>query len=230
MATTCQDIIDGANARHTANEENVLMEEDESIVKINDRLQQLYVIAADANPYYFGEISEVTGDGSKWDAPADVESVVLIESAGDAGTGADAVLTTGDEVHSVPLEDKECDLAPRVYFFGGSYYSVGGTGDPSASVNGDKLNFYHAAQHAALDIAYAANHANNTLEARWPEQFNALLELHLAIVMCIKDVGRESREYEALIAEEARVLQAFEAHLRHEDVAVRARHERQPDA
>lgn len=225
---TCEDIINGANARHSANDPRVLMSDSESIVKINDRLQQLYVIAAEVNPYYFGEISDVDGDGSKWDAPTDVESTVLIESAGDAETGEDAVLTLGDKVHSVPIEDKECEFAPRVYFFGGSYYSVGGTGDPSASENGDALRFYHAAQHGALDPTSGTSHADNTLEARWPTQFNGLLEIHLAKIMCIKDVGRESREYEALFAEESWVLEAFKAHLMHEDAAIRTRHARQP--
>lgn len=224
MTTTCRTLIDEARARNSANDA-ALVQDPECIRELDLRLKEIYQLVARKSPSYFGASISVIGDGTRWARPAGALSVFRVEADGAAGSGADRkIQTIGTEVHLVPLDDREAELAPRVYSLGRAYYSVGiAATDPSASINGDKLKFFRSRQHADLDPTLAANHATNTLETDWPEQHNQILVVHLAKFFSLKDVARSDSEYRALEAEEERFLVLFEQHLENENIAMKAR-------
>ncbi len=224
MPTTARVLIDAARARNVANDTS-LAQDPELIRELDLRLKELYSFAARKAPLYFGAAASVAGDATKWPRTAGAELVFRVEADGAAGTGVDRkIQTVGAKVHLVPLDDRQAELAPRVYALGRAYYSVGvAATDPSASVNGDKLKFFYSRLHPNLDPALAATHATNTLEADWPEQHNNLLIVYLAKFLSLKDAARSDSEYQALEKEEARLYRIFEAHLEHENYALTSR-------
>lgn len=225
MTTTAKALRDAAYSRSAANDPDKLATDFELIGVIDRRLKQIYSFAARNNPFYFGQGTSVTGDATKWPRPTAAELVFKVEADGPAGTGVDRKITTvGAEVSIVPFEDREAEMAPRVYPLGRAYYSVGiAATDPSASVNGDKLKFYYSRRHADLNPALPPTDAANTLDADWPEQFNDLIVLHLAKYLNVKDVARSAPEFTALDAEEKALFGVFAQHLEHENYGMKAR-------
>jgi len=223
MSTTCKVLIEAAYERSVANDADKLGSDPELVGVIWRRLYQIYSIAARVNPAYFGKISSAALPSSNvWARPSDAELVfkVLAGTAGSTG-----VLTSGTEVNIVPVDDTLCEMAPRIYEMGRSYYSVDATGDPdNVDTTGDKLSFYYSKRHPALDTTLATDHATNTLESDWPEQFNDLLVLHLSKYLSVKDGMRDSAEWQALNAEEEALMVLFHSHLQHENYGMRARY------
>lgn len=225
MTTTARTLIDAAYSRSAANDPNKLATDTELIAVIDRRLKQIYSFAARQNPFYFGQSTSVTGDATKWVRPTAAELVFKVEADGPAGTGVDRKITTvGLEVSLVPFEDREAEMAPRIYPLGRAYYSVGiAATDPSASINGDKLKIFYSRRHADLNPALPATDAANTLEADWPEQFSDLIVIHLSKYLNIKDIARSPAEFQALDAEEKGLFGVFAQHLEHENYATKSR-------
>lgn len=225
MTTTARTLIDAAYASSAANDPNKLATDTELIGVIDRRLKQVYSFAARQNPFYFGGSISVIPDGTKWVRPATAELMFHVEADGAAGTGADRKITTvGLEVSIVPFEDRQAEMAPRVFPFGRAYLTVGlAATDPSASVNGDKLKFFFSRRHADLNPALPATDAANTLEADWPEQFNDLIVLRIARYLSLKDIARSTPELTALNDEVKDLFELFRLHLEHENYGMKAR-------
>lgn len=229
MATTCKDLIDAAYARSTFNDPDKLATDAELIGVIDRRHKQLYSMAAEYNPVYFGKSENVQASSSAWTWPDQAELIFRVE----VGTTANNQ-TSGTLVRVVPIEDQEADIKPSVYQMGRSYYTTDSTElDPTAST-GDDLLFYYSKRAYDLDdtIAPDANTGNtvtsetdqgNIIDSTWPEQFNDLIVLHIAKYLSIKD-GRAGEEIAALDAEEKALMADFARHLRHANYAQRARY------
>lgn len=227
MSTTAKDLIQAAAASRTANDPDKLWTPAELIGVVGRKVRSLYSRASRVNPWYFSKVTNVTPDGTVWALPTDAIVPLHFYGGGDAGTGAAAVLGGGtdpdaDEVSLVLINDLDAELAPRVYQLGRSLYSPGGASDPSASVNGDKLNIVHSFMHAALDATAAWDAAANTLDASWPEHFNDLLILRLQRYIALKD-GRQG-DIEGIEDEYALVLADFDQELEDALTARSARH------
>lgn len=201
MATTVKELIDAAYSRSTFNDPDKLATDKELAAVIDRRLKELFSIAAGQNPFYFGSKLDVVGAGGEWTKPADAEMIVRVENA------------TGDEVKVVPFEDKEADLAPRIYSFGQKFYTVGDAGDPLAT---DTLTFFYSKRPVTLASASAA------LDSMWPEQFNDLIVLHVARYLSVKDQRVE--EVQLFESELQSLLSSFQRHLLHENYVMVARH------
>jgi hypothetical protein len=208
MATTARDIINAAYSRSTFNDPDKLATESELIGVIDRRMKQLYSIVARHNPLYFGAslAQPYSAPAGGWPRPADAELVVRISNPG------------GGEVHIVPFDDREAEMAPRVYQFGQVYRSVGATGDPA---NSGSLTFFYSKRHKDLVSSESATTTNNTLEASWPEQFNDLIVLHVARYLSTKDQRVE--EVQVLMAEAAELMEVFLRHLAHENYGMKSR-------
>lgn len=223
MSTTAKDVIQAAIGRRTANDPDVLASTKELIRFLDRKVKAVYVEVAGVQPLFFGASAAMTPDGTKWDRPSDAIVVPKLESSGDAGNGDDAVLTAGDKVSIVPLQDSDADIAPRVYQLGSSFYSVGETGDPSASTNGDELTAYYAKRHPDLDPDQDPDHANNTLDATWRDDHSDLLIAHMARYLAVKD-GRGGDEIAELEEEIEDRKAALLTEARLYDLGVSARH------
>lgn len=225
MSTTIKKLIDAAYAQSSANDPGKIATDAELIMLVDRRCKRLYSRAARKNPWYFGASANVAGDGVKWPRPATAELVFRAESAGGAGSGANKkIAAVGTEVSVVPFDDRDAELAPRIYPLGRAYYTVGiAATDPDVSANGDLLKFFFSRRHADFDPLLASDHATNTLEADWPEQFNDLFVLHIGRYLSRKDVMRDQGEYGALSDELKDVEALFEEHLEHELLAMKAR-------
>ena len=193
MTTTAKDIIQAALAGNTGNDPDDLAGTPELVQRLSYKLRALCARANALNPWWSVVKTTVTGDASKWVLPS-ASPILYIHAGGEAGTGADAVLgSTEDldlEVYRVRPSDTAAALAPRVYQSGEDLYSVGASGDPDPSVDGDTLAVYQVAVHPELDDSAEPDAAANTLEELWPEQFNELLVMYLQEYLASKDEGR----------------------------------------
>jgi hypothetical protein len=206
MATSSKTLIDAAFARSTFNDPGKLANDPELIAVIDRRVKQLYSLASGINPTFFGDQDDVTGVGGAFAIPTDAEMVLRIEEA------------DGTEVNIVPFEDRTNDLAPRVYQFGSSYYTVGAAGDPGDT---DTLTFFFSKRHPDLNPTLAAAHATNNLDASWPQSFNDLIVLHLSKYLAVKD--SRSEEVPQLEKEETALLQVFVDHIANSNYGMKSR-------
>jgi hypothetical protein len=211
MATTAKQIIEAAYARSTFNDPDKLATNSELIAVIDRRLKQLYSVASRANPAYFGTSANATGVASAYTRPTDAELVMRVE-------GVSGVVASGTEISIVPFEDRNAEMAPVVYLFGSSYISPGGAGNPAAT---DTIKFYYSKRHPNLDPTLASDHATNTLDTSWPEQFNDLLVLHVAKYLATKD--NRTAEIQVLNGEEAALIEVFMRHLGHVNYGMKSR-------
>lgn len=225
MATTCKQIIEAAYARSTFNDPDKLATNAELVGVVDRRLKQLYSVVARENPLYFGKRSAATVASQRsgetvfsWARPSDAELIFRLE-AGAPGTAG--VLTAGKEIHIVPFEDQAAEMSPKVYEFGQRYYSPDGSGDPEPSATGDTVVFFYSKRHPDLDSSVATDHASNTLDGSWPEQFNDLVVLHVARYLATKD--QRGEEVQVLMTEEASLHDVFMKHLAHENYGMKSR-------
>ena len=208
MATTPQDILNAGLARSTKNKADVLATGGTEMLQFIIRsLRNKYAMAARVNPAFFGNTVAQAWNGTNgWNRPAGAESVFRIEKA-------------GAEVVVVPYDDKTVDaLTPSVYAMGQTYRPAGNVNDPTSA---DTLTIYYSIRPS--DPATLAA----TLDATWPEQFNELLALDVAIYLALKD----GRAQEAQDLREAREqwLRLFIAFLEHETQQTRRRFSKRKD-
>lgn len=201
--TTGNDIIELAYSRLMDVSPESIATEDTSgelPLLVNRALAGLFSVAAQANPWFFGKVATVgfeTNEG--WYRPADAEAVYRIET-GD-----------GTEVVIVPFEQRNIEPGePTVYMFGQYYRS---TQLPLAPVSGNLLIYY-----SRLPVDITA--LTDTIDASWPEQFNELLALEVAIYLAIK--SNLGPELGALKEDRNAWAARFVAFLQHETLGKRA--------
>jgi len=185
MATTCALLIAAALNRRTANDADKLATPGELIGQLDRIMKGIYLKGSKINPGFFGTSASVAGTGTTWLRPVDAHVVTRVEANGATGTGADRVITVvGTEINVVPFNDRDIEFVPRIYRYGGLYYSEGGATNPSPSANGDTLKFYYSKRHPDFNTALAPS--ANTLDATWNDALNGLPIAELARYLCIK--------------------------------------------
>lgn len=99
----------------------------------------------------------------------------------------------GAEVNIIPLEEKQASwhLAPAMYRSGMTLVSRAQTGDPAA---GDFLTLWHI---DAPEIAFTG--LDDVVDERFPQSHHLVLVLELAVLLSVKDEGRD--DYEKLVAQ-----------------------------
>lgn len=196
--TTPDDIFTAAYAKSRKNNPGVTATPAE-LLNLFIRVYPLFwTIGARVNPAFFGKQDPVTylDTPGGWTRPDDAESIFRIEDSG------------GDEVIVVPFDERDADdLVPAVYEWGQVFYSAGNSLDPAEESGSTTLTFWYS----KIPDEVAA--ADEELESLWPEHFNELLVLELAIVLSLK----EDRNAEVGLLRQDRDawLMRFIAHLEH---------------
>lgn len=204
MATTPNDIFTAAYAKSRKNNPGVTATPAE-LLNLFVRVYPLFwTIAARINPAFFGKQDPVLFDGLTtmgWPRPTDAESIFRIEDS------------TGEEVIVVPFDERDADpYVPAVYEWGQVFYSAGNSLDPDEESGVTELTFWYS------KIPDAVVSATEELEALWPEHFNELLVLELAIVLSLKD--DRNAEVGLLRQDRDAWLQRYIAFLEHATAAV----------
>lgn len=198
MSTTPQDIIDAALAKNQKNTPDVSASDTELFDAFKRIYPVFWTIGARVNRTFFGKSDTVTGSGGTWARPSDAEMIFRIQNQ------------SGDQVIVVDLEETDAEPeTPAVYEWGQSFTKAGETTDPGDT---DVLEFYYS------KIPDTPSSVSDTLEALWPEHFNELLVLELAMVLAAKD-DRDD-EVARLRPERDAWLGRFIAHLEHATVGV----------
>jgi hypothetical protein len=183
VATTASEIFTGGYATSSKNNPGEIATEATELLRVlNQRLRKWFAFIARENWTLIGDSVLVGYDGavSGWHRPANAELVARIEKV----TGVEVVLVpTADRVTAEPT-------LPAVHRLGQVYFSCGNVNDP---VPADSLWFYIAKQPTTLVAA------SSTIDSRWPESFNPILETELGVYLARKDNRVE--ELAALSAE-----------------------------
>lgn len=200
--STYREILDMAYARSLLNQASEISTESTELLQVTHRaVTGLFAVGARVNPMYFGKISSAVSYSMGWDRPIDAESVFRIEK--DDGT----------EVTVVPLNDQGAeDQSPCVYEMGQVYYLAGGTGLATT----DDLVFYYAKS------PFVPNALTDNVDAMFPDEYDELLALEVAVYLCVKDGGRD-QEFQVLKAERDMWARRFVAHLEHATTALKVR-------
>lgn len=201
--STPRNLLNAAYSKSTKNAPGDLAAESTELLDVVARaLRGLFSVSARVNHTFFGSsTAAVAHDGVGWPRPADAESIFRIEKA------------DGTEVVVVPFDDRAAESGkPSVYPFGQKYRLAQGVG----LLTTDALTFFYSkrpAKPATLDTA---------IDPMWPEQFDELLILEVALYLAVKDVDTEGRvaEIQHLMAERDRELNKFIAFLEHETVNI----------
>jgi hypothetical protein len=202
MATTVQDILNGAYGKSAKNRPLSLAADATELVKVVQRsLQGLFAYGTRINPLFFGTSADVNAVSGSWARPADAESIFRIE-----------IVAGLVEVAVVPFDDRKKaePTMPAVYEMGQKFLPVGNVNDPVGT-----LRIWYARQASALV------NLTDVLDAMWPERFNELLELEVAIYLALKD-GRDSEVAELRPPRDAWAA-LYGAHLEHATANLRAR-------
>lgn len=193
MATTVTDILTAAFAKSTKNVPSRITSETTDLCGVVTRsLRGVFAVGARVNPVFYGTQATVVFSAPGWARPVDAESVFRLE------------LLTGAEVALVPFDQRQAELAlPSVYAMGQVYRSAGNPSDPTS---GSLVVFY-------AKRATAVTGLTDTLDALWPEAYNELLVLDVALYLALKD-GRAD-EVGTLKLERDRWLSLYVAFLEH---------------
>ncbi|MDZ7418794.1 MAG: hypothetical protein ONB52_21935 [candidate division KSB1 bacterium] len=213
MATTVRDILEAAYAKSVKNRPGTLATETGELLQTVIRAHRgLYAVAARVNPLFFGKIANVTFATSGWPRPTDAEAVFRLEwIAGTNGTTG-GTWADGTEIVVIPFDDRNAEpLLPSVYRFGQMFYGAGRSGDPT----GGPIRFFYSKR--PTDPA----NLDSQLDASWPEQFNELLVLEVAMYLAHKDGRME--ELPKLERDRDRWLELYIGFLQHETVNERRR-------
>lgn len=193
MPSTCQQLIEAAYSRSTANDAGKLATDLELIGELDRTYQRFYAELAIASGDNALSTSALTLAGTPATAtlPTDVIDVVRVEKA-----------TDGSKVYLIPASEKDraWHLSPAVYRQGTTLVSRNRVGDP---VSGMVLTTY------VLDAPAALTALGSTLDPRWPHRFDSLLVLDLALYLSDKDVDRNPQDYTELRTEYRDELAAF---------------------
>lgn len=185
--STGQEIFNGAVAKSTQNEPNAFGSA-EIIRRINDRLDGLFLVGTRVNPGFFGITDGVAESAGTWARNPLAITIERIEQNSD-----------GAEVVVVPFNDRQAEPSKlSVYEWGQVFTAITtNAGTPSGT-----LDFFTAT--GPTPIAALAT----ALDSRFPETFDELLVLELAIDFAIKD-GRIDEEGVALIPDRNAWLQRW---------------------
>lgn len=199
---TVQQILTGAYGHSTKNTpRRIATEETELFQMVIRATRGLYSFAARVNPIFFATTSTVTGVAGAWTRPVDAESIFRIEDDDDA------------EVAVVPFDDKTAEPSmPAVYELGQVFRTGGAAIDPAAT---DDLTFFYSKRPTSPASL------SDSIDASWPEQFNELLMLEVAIYLALKD-GRGD-ELPTLMTARDKEVQLYVAFLEHATVNMRRR-------
>lgn len=168
--STPNEIFRGAYGRSKKNQPGeIATEATELLDLLTQALRGLFIFGTRLNPLFFATESNITPPGADagWPLPSDVEHLFRVESV-------------GVKVEVVPFDDR--DLAhpdPAVYHLGGELREAGNANDPAPDV--DALDVFYAKQ------AETPGGVDQELDAFWPEAYDSLLELEVAIYLAIKD-------------------------------------------
>lgn len=167
VTTTVTDILVAALARSQKNRPNAIATNASELLEVVFRaMRALYALAAEVNPTFFADSDDVAYAAPGWARPPEAENVFRIE-------------LDGTEVAVVPYDDLGAETGmPAVYALGQIYRSAGNADDPTAA---DTLRIFFSR------LPEKPTSVSDTLDAQWPEQFNELLNLEVAIYLALKD-------------------------------------------
>jgi hypothetical protein len=201
MSTTVQDILNAAYAKSARNRPGQLADETSELLPLVSRtLGRLYSRAAALNWRRFGKRSVEPYDAALggWAFPTDALLVKRLEVT--------SGLTTVPVIE-VPPDNRTADTArASVYALGKVFYGAGNAGDPTAG----NLIFFYAK--SARTLSALTGDPNGTIDPTWPEEFNELLILPVAVQLARKQGGREG-EVADLLGELQQWLEAFDEHV-----------------
>lgn len=190
--STPAEIFRGAYGRSKKNQpQEIASEETELLDLLTQALRGLFIFGTRLNPTFFGTEDTVSISSGAWPLPADVEHLFRVEAS-------------GSKVEVVPFEDRGIAAPePAVYHLGGELHPAGNDNDPTS---GDLLLIYAKQAEAPAGV-------DADLDSFWPEAYDELLELEVAIYLALKD-GR-NQEVQTLQADRDRWALRFAAHVEH---------------
>lgn len=214
MATTVQQVLDAAYGRSKKNDPGVDASETGELLPLVKRsMYGIFALAARVNPTLLAASEVISPGAGGWSRPSLAELVWRIEGQGTSGGN----VSDGDKVIVVPQDDLEADTTqPAVYRYGGVYYPAGNANDPNTT---DELEFFYAKrpEFGTGDDA-TADTLDDELDPLWPEFYNDLVILDVAIYLALKDDRRA--EVGALRDERDHWARLFIAFLEHETANV----------
>lgn len=202
MATKPRDIINAAYAKSLKNRPGAIASESGELLQLVIRaMRGLYAFGARVNPLFFGESAPVNFAAGGWARPATAEAIFRIE------------LATGAEVALVPFDDRQAEPGmPAVYEFGQKFMPASNL---APNPQNGALTFYYSKR--PTDPA----DLDSNVDATWPEQFNELMILEVAIYLALKD--ERAGEVQGLTQSRDRWANLFVAFLEHESMNERRR-------
>lgn len=168
MATDVQTILEQAVASSFRNRaDTIATMATELVRKVDYRQKELFAVAAEVNPLFFGTQVPQAGVAGSWSRPADAEIVFRIEYGPNPA----------QEIAVVPYDDRAAEPDWSVYQLANSYIrtSVNHIADT------DTLNFWYARRPMTL------TGLGSFLDGVWPESYNDLLILPIAAYLARKD-------------------------------------------
>lgn len=203
--STGQEILNGAYGHSKKNQPGeIASEATELRLVLVKALRGLFMFGTRFGPAFFGKENNQPSSSGAWPVPSDVEMLFRLENATD---GTRAVI--------VPFTDRGIAApTPAVYHFGQALHPAGNTNDPDTA---DALTFFYAKQ------ADDPGDLSTELDSLWPEEYDKLLELEVAIYLALKD-GR-NQEVQQLKEDRDVWAVRFAAHVEHYAPATMGRFE-----
>ena len=228
LGMTVQEAIDLARARCAELGANVPGTISLMIQRLSQYEQRLYALGAQWNPDYFGTCVVGTLDGYKMDLLALVDPLEICETitrieVADAGTSQ--TLSAGDEIAVVTLSDMDAEIAPRCIV---RRKIVQGVANDLAGVT--SIRVWYSPSPVPIPINDPASLAYRT---EVPHPHDGLWPLDLTLYLLDKMPEKTPAivaGIEAIKAEQAAALAAFEAHVRSFVMTTRARFGSEPHA
>lgn len=197
--STPTEIFTAAYGKSRKNQPGITATATELLTSFKRVYPLFWTIGARVNPTFFGKRTAVFFDGlttSGWPRPTDAEAIYMIEDS------------SGEKVAIVPFEERDADpWTPAVYEWGQIFYSAGNSLDPTEESGVTELTFWYSKKPDTVADA------DTELEALWPDSFDELLVLEIAIILSLKD--DRGAEIAELRQERDAWLRRFIAHLEH---------------
>lgn len=199
--STPNEITTAALAKSRKNQPGVTASPAEAFAQFKRTYPVFWTIGARVNPGFFGAKELLANDNESdpagWLRPSDAELVARLEIA-------------GVELIVVPFDERDTDpLRPAVYEWGQEYFPAGNVNDPA--LDADITAWFSKKPDTPAD-------GDEDLEDLWPDNFDELLVLELAIVLALKD-DRDA-EVGSLRVDRDIWLRRFVAHIEHQTISV----------
>lgn len=193
--TIAQDLIEAGYSRSAANDPGKLATDGELLKVLNRIYQVLYALKAVSSPEQHTTDANLVLVASEGTIPADSIDIRRVE-------GFSGTVTAGSPIGVIPLEEKSrgWHLAPSMYRKGAKLISLGRVGDPGAA---DTVKLFHIDAPTKL-VALAT-----AIDSRYPDRFEELLVVELAMYLSTKDTKRDPAEFTKLTAYRNMQLSAF---------------------